>query len=203
MFCFPLQHPLAGKEQPSPALLSLSPSALLKHQRALTSPWQCAVLPRECGMMRVYAGKGRGGEHRPGTKVSSLRNVRVPGSSYLGTCAEALHTFACKHRGDEPQRWVRTACAPADRVRQRAHMVPPARRCLSEARAHATISCTSMQLRASTEVSLPCPCKHPQSASPPHTGAHENQVQTDTHRRAQGAHRNACEDTHMHKRIRA
>ena len=170
-FCFPLQHPLAGKAQPSPALLSLSPSALLKLQRAPTSPRQCAVLPRECGMMRVYARKGRGGEHRPGAKVSSLRNVRVPGSSYLGTCAEALHTFACKHGGDEPPRWVRTAREPADRVCQCAHTVPPAHRCLSEARAHAMISCASMQLRASTEVSVPCPCKQPQS-SPPHTGAH-------------------------------
>lgn len=87
-FYLPLQNLLPGKQQASPALVSLSFCTPLKDRQVPSSPWERAVLPNECGvthtqgavcMFQTCVETNRD----PGTNVSNLGNVHALGRSYL------------------------------------------------------------------------------------------------------------------------
>lgn len=135
----------------------------LKHREAHSSPGQCAVL-LECGishtgapacMLRMWVEANT----HTGTNISSFRNVRALGSSYLCPCARVQRNYTrgeANTKGMKPQRWVRVPCAPHTHVCQCAHIMHPKCKYISGVYTRTAVSYTSMQLRAPRDAHPTC-----------------------------------------------
>ena len=194
-FCLPLQHPLAGKPQPSAALFSLFSRALPPYPKH--PPPHGSVL---CSLARAglhtparRLGTCAGGQHRHRHKQ---KQPQKRARARWG--ASPAPTFTRKHGGGaemKPQRWVcktwvrASPCAPGA--------------CTHNANApqmdrHTRVPYTFTQLHARRV--LP---SVPREVRPRAQMGTENQVQTDTHRHIQDAHTNLCKGAHLRKRVRA